>query len=294
MDLTDIYTIKSILRENKIKPNKRLGQNFLADKKVFEKIIETANLSKNDFVVEIGPGIGGLTNFLGDRAGTILAIEKDYQLVTFLRKYFKSRKNIKIVHEDILRFNILDLQNNYKVVANLPYQITSPVIRKFLQDSDKPYAISHKPEMMVLMVQKEVAQRITARPGNSERGFLTVLVEFYAKAEIVDCVDKNSFWPMPEVNSAIIKISYKPYATHSTSSGQVSHKQINPDSFFRLVKAGFSQKRRQIHNPLKANFRISKSEIIDILKKAGIESTKRAEELTMEEWIRLYQIVSDK
>lgn len=277
MDLTDIYTIKSILRENRIRPNKSFGQNFLVDKNVFEKIIETADLSNDDFVLEIGPGIGGLTNLLAQKAKLVLAIEKDYDLVTLLRKQFKSQNNIKIIHADILRYDLGQIKDRYKVVANLPYQITSPCIRKFLTEENKP-------KEMILMVQREVAQRICAKPGTRERGFLTVLVEFFADAQIIENVDRTCFWPVPGVDSAILKISSK-YQV-------VSSKQIDPESFFRLVKAGFSQKRRQIHNPLKANLHLSKDRIFDILKKAGIRPEMRAEELSLKEWVKLYKIIS--
>ncbi|MCL5795315.1 MAG: 16S rRNA (adenine(1518)-N(6)/adenine(1519)-N(6))-dimethyltransferase RsmA [Patescibacteria group bacterium] len=299
-----------------------MGQNFLVDQKVLDKIIKTAEINADDAIVEIGPGLGVLTEELGKRAKLVLAIEKDFKLCDFLRKRFKSQKNIKIIHADILHFEISNFQfpiskqfnnltmqqpNHYKVVvfsfmiANLPYNITSPVIRKFLEgsyqlsvDSNQLNAncklktVNCKLESMVLMVQKEVAERIYAKPGNSERGILTVMVEFYASSEIVEIVNRNSFWPVPSVDSAIIKLKTNSEKLKTTTKNL----KMDPNVFFRVVKAGFGQKRRQIHHPLETNLYLEKSQVYDILKKAKIEPTLRAEDLSLEDWIRLYQQIN--
>jgi len=275
----NIITIKKILRENNLWPKKRLGQNFLVDQKVLTKIIEASNLSKDDTILEIGPGFGILTEELAKYAKLVLAIEKDYKLVNFLRKKFKSNRNIKIIHTDILEFNGLteEQASDFKIVANLPYNITSVVIRKFLELNPN----NLNPSLMVLMVQKEVAERICAKPGNSNRGILTLAVEFYGRAEIVEIVDKSKFWPIPRVDSAIIKIELK------NKESEIS--KIDSKMFFRIVKIGFSQKRRQIHHPLRAGLGLPKDKIIDILKLAKINEKLRAEELTLNDWISLYE-----
>lgn len=312
--IMDINTIKSILRENKLWTNKSLGQNFLVSEKALRKIINAANLSKDDFVLEIGPGLGVLTDELAERAKLVLAVEKDYKLAEFLRKRFKSYKNVKIIHEDILRFSLISdrlpsiessivkgslieqrktknvadsvrqktKNEAYKIVSNLPYNITSPVIKKFLEDENRPTE-------MILMVQKEVAERLTAKPGSSDRGILTVMIEFYGKAEIIDMVNRNCFWPVPEVDSAIIKIVTKSYEKLQKVATNRNHLQPFVTSFMRLIKIGFSQKRRQIHHPLASGLHLSKPEILDILKLAKIDPAKRAEDLNLDDWINLYE-----
>ena len=333
LDLTNIQTIKSILKDNRLWAKKTLGQNFLLSQKILDKIVETAELSEKDTVIEIGPGLGTLTQELAKYAKLVLAIEKDYGYVEWLRKYFKNNKNVKIIHEDILKFSIFNFQfsnnfqtnkfSNYKVVSNLPYNITSPTIRKFLEAEDfarlsqkdvhsigaslpylrnapsngvsdplfasklaptlSPYnPICLQPSSMVFTVQKEVAERICAQPGNSERGLLTVMVEFYADAEIIDMVSRDNFWPVSKVDSAIIKITSK----------HLNIKTIDPKSFFRIVKIGFSQKRRKIVNPLAAGLHLSKDEIIDILKEAKIDPNLRAEDLSLENWKKLSQTIN--
>lgn len=323
--IMDINTIKSILRENKLWTNKSLGQNFLVSEKALGKIVEAANLSKDDFVLEIGPGLGVLTDELARHAKLVLAVEKDYKLAEFLRKRFKSYKNVKIIHEDILRFSLISdrlpsiessivkgslieqrktknvadsvrqktKNEAYKIVSNLPYNITSPVIKKFLEEDNRPTE-------MILMVQKEVAERLTAKPGSSDRGILTVMIEFYGKAEIIDMVNRNCFWPVPEVDSAIIKIVTKSYEKLQIVAKSCNlekqpietignHLQPFVTSFMRLVKIGFSQKRRQIHHPLASGLHLSKPEILDILKLAKIDPAKRAEDLNLDDWINLYE-----
>jgi 16S rRNA (adenine1518-N6/adenine1519-N6)-dimethyltransferase len=321
MNLDNIQRIKTILRENNLWAKKSFGQNFLLSEDVLEKIVKSANINKNDTIVEIGPGLGILTEELARYAKLVLAIEKDQQLVDFLRKRFKSYDNVKIIHADILTYNLEFITDNYKVVANLPYNITSPIIRKFLEGDQLPVPSDLKnsklvsgnwqPETMVLMVQKEVAERICAQPGNSERGILTVMVEFYAQAEIVDYVARENFWPQPNVDSAIIKIkvtnSYlrllnkvtyscqQPQVTpgnHKVTSGTTEGNNIS--SFFKVVKAGFSSKRRKIYNSLFGTLRLPKEEILIILKEAKINPDLRAEDLTLSNWLSLYEKIKKR
>jgi len=252
-------------------PKKSLGQNFLKNEEVADKIIAAANLTDKDIVVEIGPGTGILTERLVKEVKEVWAIEKDYDLVDKLRKRL-SNKNLKLIHQDALIFD-LSLLDSYKVVANIPYNITSPLIRKFIENEPKP-------ELMVLMVQKEVAERICAKPGSSERGLLTLIVEFYADAEVLLDVPRRDFYPQPNVDSAVIKINVK-------------KKRIDADEkmFFHIVKAGFSSKRRQIHNSLAATLRLDQNTVKEILDQSGIGPMLRAEDLTLSQWEELYKTI---
>lgn len=270
-DLTDITQLKQILKAHNLWLKKGLGQHFLIDKKVLDKIIEEAKLTKTDKVVEIGPGIGTLTTQLCQNAGEVLAIEQDRGLAEVLKKICPFR-NLKIKIDNAL-FVIPDIfYQNYKVVANLPYSIVSPTIRLFLTSHNKP-------EMMVLLVQKEVAQRLVAKPGDSARGILTVILEFFATSSIVETVPKEAFFPIPQVESAILKIvlDKKP------------PKEIEEKAFIRLIKIGFGQKRRQIHNSLSSGLRLDTEKIGKILKKSEISPQLRAEDLTLEQWLEIYK-----
>lgn len=254
-------------------PKKSLGQKFLIDQAILPKIICAAEIKKNDTILEIGPGFGILTQALLAVGARVFAIEKDYQLVEKLKEVFGKNKNLTIIHQDALLFDLSTFKN-FKLVANLPFNIASPLLRKFLENP-------HPPQIMVVMVQKEVAEKITAQPGDSQRGVLTLSIEFYGQAEIIADVSKASFRPQPAVDAAIIKI--KPFQTHFGSGS----KKVEPKLFFRLVKAGFSSKRRQIHNSLTATLRLSKAEVEAWLEKSNIDPQLRAEDLSLEQWLRL-------
>lgn len=275
-----IQNPKQRLKHYGIRPSKWLGQYFLTNKTVLEKIITAADLTKQDIVLEIGPGLGVLTIELAKRAKKVIAVEKDRTLSRLLEDILKTKgiKNVKVVNRDILSLELVTNNLtpnpaqrgepnrhpnpkplNYKLIANLPYYITSPVIRKFLETE-------HRPKLMVLMVQKEVAQRIVAQPPRMN--ILAVAVQFYAQPKIVSYVSKNSFWPIPKVDSAIIKIVPKPIP------------KINIKKFFNLVKAGFSSKRKMLKN----NLNIDES----TLEKLGINPRTRAESLPIEQWLKLY------
>lgn len=263
MDLASKKTIKELLRKYNIKPSKRLGQNFLIDKSVLRKIIETANLSPKDTILEIGPGLGILTIELAKQAKKVMAVEKDRKVCKILKEILRDYKNVKIINQDVLSY---ELQvTNYKLIANLPYSITSPVIRKFLETENPP-------KETILMVQKEVAQRIVAKP--LRMNLLAVAVQFYAKAEIVSYVRKKSFYPQPKVDSAIIKIAPQPIP------------KINTKKFFQLVKTGFSSKRKMLKN----NLQLEES----ILKKIKINPKTRAENLSIQDWLKLYDEIYKK
>jgi len=290
MDLTSKDNIKKLFGKHETRSRKRLGQNFLVDKRVLGKIIEAANLGKEDTVLEIGAGIGTLTLELAKKAKKVIAVEKDPKMCEILHETMKGYENVEIIQGDILKLEIFNFQfsifkqkpnaknqmpktkckiqnTRYKVVANLPYYITSPVIRKFLEAENPP-------SEMILMVQKEVAQRICARPPRMN--LLAVSVQFYAEPKIVSYVSKNSFWPSPKVDSAIIKIARNK-----------NQETVNKELFFKIVKAGFSQPRKQILNNLSKILELEKEAVQGWLLKNNIQPTQRAETLSIRDWINL-------
>ena len=292
MEVIPRKNIKNLLGKYGVRPSKGLGQNFLVDKRVLGKIIEAANLGKEDTVLEIGAGIGTLTLELAKKAKKVIAVEKDPKMCEILHETMKGYENVEIIQGDILKLEIFNFQfsifkqkpnaknqmpktkckiqnTRYKVVANLPYYITSPVIKKFLEAENPP-------SEMILMVQKEVAQRICARPPRMN--LLAVSVQFYAEPKIVSYVSKNSFWPSPKVDSAIIQI---------TPLINADRKQINADLFFKVVKAGFSQPRKQILNNLSKILELEKEAVQGWLLKNNIQPTQRAETLSIRDWINL-------
>lgn len=263
--------VRNLLKSYGIRPSKALGQNFLVDEKAFKKIIEAANLSKKDLVLEIGPGIGNLTLKLAGKAKKVIAIEKDKRMCEILENIIKSQniKNIKVINKDILKTNLgIYTLKPYKLVANLPYYITSPVIRRFLE-------MKNTPESIILMIQKEVAQRICAKPN--KMSLLAVSVQFYAKPKIISYISKKAFWPEPKVDSAIIRIVLL--------KTKFSKKFI--EKFFKIVKAGFSQPRKQLINNLSKGLKLEKERIKDWLLENEIEPSQRAETLSVNEWQKL-------
>jgi 16S rRNA (adenine1518-N6/adenine1519-N6)-dimethyltransferase len=263
------------------KPKKQLGQNFLKNPEIAKKIVSAAEIDKSDTIIEVGPGTGILTEELIKTEASVFAIEKDYDLIAKLQKRYNNVKNLKVVHQDVLWFDIeefstrLNSDKSYKVVANIPYSITSPLIRKFLENANTP-------KLMVIMVQKEVAERICAKPGDRSRGLLTLIVEYYADAQILFDVKRTEFYPAPTVDSAAIKITIKPNKPH-----RVGEDQLETKMFFKVVKAGFSSKRKQIHNSLGATLRLEKDTVISILNKSHINPSARAEDLSLNEWQEL-------
>jgi len=270
MDLTSRRVIKSTLKKYRIRPSKKLGQNFLIGKGAIKKIITAANLQLSDLVLEIGPGLGTLTQELAKRVKRVIAIEKDPRMVEILRETMSDFKNIKIIQDDILKVEICKLlKNSYKVVASLPFYLTAPVIRKFLEKE------KIKPLQMVLVIQKEVAQRICVKPP--EMNLLAVSVQFYAQPEIISFISKKSFWPQPKVEGAIIKISPKKILW-------------DPDFnslFFQIIKAGFSQPRKQLINNLAKGLKIDKKKVEQWLLKNNIPADRRAEALGLQNWLKL-------
>lgn len=272
---------KKGLRRAGMRIRKSLGQHFLVDEDVLKVILDAAEITRDDIVIEVGPGLGVLTRELAGRAGWVITIELDSRLAEALKKSLDSCDNVVIINEDVLgtdprellqtRVQFPDTLRPYKVVANLPYYITSPVLRHFLETSVKPAT-------MIVMVQKEVAEAIVAGPG--QRSLLSISVQFYGKPSIVGYVPASAFYPPPEVDSAVLKIDVY-------SSPPID---VNEEEFFTLVRAGFTAARKQAVNSLAQGLKITKGEALDLLEKAEIEPQRRAETFTLEEWARLWRV----
>jgi len=268
---------RRLLRRSELRARKGLGQHFLVDGGVLETIISSAELEPDDAVVEGGPGLGILTRELAKRAGGVVAIELDDKLAALLKKTLASFNNVTVINGDVLKIEPVSLLEgrSYKVVANLPYYITSPVLRHFLEASAKPQA-------MVVMVQKEVAETIAASPG--DMSLLSVSVQFYGEPKIMSIVPPESFYPAPEVSSAILKINVYPKPKVD----------VDETGFFDTVRAGFAAPRKQLANSLAKGLRRDKVEVLPFLKKAKIDSSRRAETLTIEEWAGLQRALEGK
>lgn len=264
---------RAILQKYSIDPKKSLGQNFLFDENVLARIVETADLSPADEVLEIGPGLGALSEQLAQKAGRLVVVELDERLIPILRTSLGRYKQVEIIHGDILDEEPgLLFSRPYKVVANVPYYITGAILRHLLQ-------AEHKPTTMVLTVQKEVAERMTAVPPNMS--LLAVSVQIYGRVQRITTLKAGAFWPRPEVDSAVVKIDLLAGEERPLSFAEES-------LFFRVVRAGFSQKRKQLQNNLR-QLGLSKSEIKALFEKMGFDGRRRAETLTVAEWLTLYQ-----
>jgi len=272
---------RRLLRRFGLQARKGLGQHFLVDKAVLNRIVSEADLAPTDVVIEVGPGLGVLTGELSRRAGRVIAVELDNKLAAILNQVMASFKNVTIINEDVLKvepaallaeIDFKELSKSYKVVANLPYYITSPVLRHFLESE-------RKPDVMIVMVQKEVAEDIVGRPGR--RSLLSISVQLYGQPEIVDYVPAGCFYPAPEVDSAVLKVT--PYPQPAVDIDDT-------EGFFTMVRAGFSAARKQIGNSLAQGLGVSKDEALVLLSVAGISPLRRAETLTLEEWAQLWRV----
>jgi 16S rRNA (adenine1518-N6/adenine1519-N6)-dimethyltransferase len=268
--------VKSLLRQYGLKARKSLGQHFLIDGAILGIIIEAAELSSKETVIEVGPGLGILTRELARRAGSVIAVEIDAELASLLQRQLASLSNLRVVNTDILKVRLSQLlggKTDYKVVANLPYYITSPVLRYFVEGSPKP-------SLMVIMVQKEVGEAIVAGPG--KMSLLAVSLQMYSKPKIVSYVPAQSFYPQPKVDSVILRFDML---------AEPAVKVADINSFFEVVKCGFSSPRKQIHNSLAHSLRMKASEVAPLLKQADIDPQRRAETLSLEEWAGLYEVL---
>lgn len=274
--------IQAILKQEDLKVLKNLGQNFLLDKTVLHNIVETADLSAADTVLEIGPGLGVLTQVLAAKVRKVVAIETDKGMCKFLRKNLEqnSISNVDVLHRDVLQFNLpqyLKQQQcqSYKVVANIPYYITSPILKLFLSSECQPTS-------MVLLVQKEVAQRICAMPG--DHSLLSWSVQLYGRPQVVGLVDATCFFPVPKVDSAILKIDQ---LQHRFSV--MEYKQL-----FQLLKMGFAAKRKKLSNNLAAGLKLDKDQVAEIFVALQLDINVRAQDLCLAEWRALQQKLFEK
>jgi 16S rRNA (adenine1518-N6/adenine1519-N6)-dimethyltransferase len=293
MSETSSLNTKSLLPQTRflldhydLQAKKGLGQHFLVNSGILDIITMAADLSPSDLVLEVGPGLGVLTHSLVEKSGWVLAVELDKEMAEALKHTLEPHSNFSILNQDILEVEPADLINHersklppsvkgaagYKLVANLPYYITQPIIRHFCE-------ASLKPDIMVIMVQKEVAQNIVAKPGDLR--ILAISVQFYGQPEIVGYVPAANFFPVPKVDSAILKITLYPEPRYQVTSQK---------HFFKIVRAGFCATRKQIVNSLAQGLALPKPEVLSLLTEAEIGPQMRPETLSLEEWARLERI----
>ncbi|MDD5509705.1 MAG: 16S rRNA (adenine(1518)-N(6)/adenine(1519)-N(6))-dimethyltransferase RsmA [Dehalococcoidales bacterium] len=272
------------LRRFDLRARKGLGQHFLIDEEVLKLTTSSAELTATDVVIEVGPGLGVLSRELASRAGRLFTIELDSKLAVILKNDLAHFLNVTVINDDVLNIDpasllqggqvgfspVTDSPLHYKVVANLPYYITSAVLRHFLE-------ASLRPRLMILMMQKEVAQAIVAGPGGMS--LLSISVQFYARPEIIEYVPAHCFYPQPKVDSALLKVLSYPEPP-----------AVDRVSFFRLVRAGFTASRKQICNSLARGLGLPKDEVISWLVKVGIAPQRRAETLALDEWVELWRV----
>jgi 16S rRNA (adenine1518-N6/adenine1519-N6)-dimethyltransferase len=271
MDLSRIEDVKTALKLAGIRPNKALGQHFLVDATSLEAIVAAADPTPADTVLEIGPGLGVMTMPLTQRAGQVVAVEADGTLAGLLRR--DAPANLEVVESDILKFNLTGLPPRYKVIANLPYYLTSKIIRLLIESPNPP-------SVMSLLVQKEVAERITASPG--QMSVLALSVQYYGRPALVAYVERHKFWPAPDVDSAVLQIT-------------LGHQAFPADAakLFRLIKAGFGEKRKTLKNALAGGLNLSPELTLELLSAANILPQARAQELDLPSWQRLYRAATE-
>jgi 16S rRNA (adenine1518-N6/adenine1519-N6)-dimethyltransferase len=282
LNLSLLTRTRFLLERFDLKARKGLGQHFLVNSAILKRILEAADLSSSDLVIEVGPGIGVLTHELVQRAGWVLAVEIDRKMVEILGETLRPHRNFSLLNRDILEIepgNLIAEEKanfprgtdaaDYKLVANLPYYITQPIIRHFCE-------AALKPQSMTVMVQKEVARNIVATPG--EMSILAVSVQYYGQPRILSYVPAANFYPQPKVDSAILQINLYPRPRYQVASTR---------EFFRVVRAGFCAARKQIVNSLGQGLEIQRVEALSLLEKSGVDPRRRAETLDLEEWASL-------
>ncbi|TDX51289.1 16S rRNA (adenine(1518)-N(6)/adenine(1519)-N(6))-dimethyltransferase RsmA [Orenia marismortui] len=278
MEIANPSNTKEILRKHNLNLKKSLGQNFLIDNNILDKIVETANLTENDTVIEIGPGIGSLTQKMAKVANKVIAVELDNRLIPVLNEIFEGYNNVEIVHGDALEVDFSQLvEGSFKIVANLPYYITTPIIMRLLEEG-------FNVEEIVVMVQKEVGERMVASPGGKDYGILSIGVQYHTKAEISFIVPPSVFIPQPKVESAVINLKVDKEAAVDL---------IDEDFFFKIVKSAFHQRRKTIRNSLtKAPYiNLSRDQVDQALEEVGIDSRRRAEKLSIEQFAKLSNVL---
>ena len=279
---------KSIMKQNGIRANKSLGQNFLINKDVLESIVNSSEISKDDMVIEIGPGLGTLTKYLLEKAGEVLCIEIDSKMIKILNNRFNQYENFEIINEDVLKVDLNKIISEkkrqgkvkkVKIVANLPYYITTPIIMKLLEDKLDI-------ESITVMIQKEVAERLIAVPGEKETGAITYTVYYYCESEKIMEVPNSSFIPEPEVTSEVIKMELR-----SKPAVEIE----NPKIMFMIIKSAFMQRRKTLLNALtNTKVFLSKEEGLEILKKLNLGENIRAENLSIQDFCNIAKIIIEK
>ena len=280
--LSSHQATKEVVQKHNFKFSKSLGQNFLIDTNVIDRILEGAGVKEGDYVIEVGPGIGTLTKEMGRSAEKVVAIEIDKTLIPILEETLEDFPNIEVINQDILKVNVQELVKEklnggpVKLVANLPYYITTPIVMKFLEE-DIPVTD------IVVMVQKEVADRMNAKPNTKDYGALSVAVQYYCDTEIVAKAPRHMFMPQPNVDSTVIGLHVR--------EEQIYHVD-NEDIFFKTVKASFGQRRKTLLNSLGGLGFLSKDQIKEALKEANIDEKRRGETLSIEEFASLSNAVN--
>ena len=280
--LSSHQATKEVVQKHNFKFSKSLGQNFLIDTNVIDRILEGARVKEGDYVIEVGPGIGTLTKEMGRSAEKVVAIEIDKTLIPILEETLEDFPNIEVINQDILKVNVQELVKEklnggpVKLVANLPYYITTPIVMKFLEE-DIPVTD------IVVMVQKEVADRMNAQPNSKDYGALSVAVQYYCDTEIVAKAPRHMFMPQPNVDSTVIGLHVR--------EEQIYHVD-NEDIFFKTVKASFGQRRKTLLNSLGGLGFLSKDQIKEALKEANIDEKRRGETLSIEEFASLSNAVN--
>lgn len=263
-----------LLKNNHLSPNFTYGQNFLIDDIILEDIVDAAEVTPADQILEIGPGIGNLTRRLCERAGFVLSIEKDPKFLPILKAIKKDCKNFRFEIADALKFNFQEiLAADYKVVANIPYYITGKILQMLM-------TAAHKPTTITMLMQKEVAEQVAAEPG--DLSILAISVQLYGNPEIVHIVPARSFYPAPKVDSALLKIEVAKKPKYKINDGK---------HFFGIIKACFSSKRKQLHNTLVNNLHLEKTQALDILAKLKINPAARPQELSLDDWVKLANLI---
>lgn len=266
-----------LLRKYNLKANKKLGQNFLISDDIVNQIIREAEVSNEDTIIEIGPGLGALTAKLAENAKEVIAIELDDNMINVLTERFSLYQNVQIIHGDVLKVNLKEIikdKSKVKVVANLPYYITTPIVMKLLEDKLNI-------EQITVMVQKEVGERFTAMPNGKEYGAITVSINYYTEPSIVIDVPRDNFNPVPDVDSCVVNLKVRK-----------EHIKLKDEkTFFKVIKAAFSQRRKNIGNSLTGTGK-SKQEVKEMLDKLEIDSNLRAENLSIETFARIADYIA--
>lgn len=275
--------IKRIINDYNLSPSSLNGQNFLVDEMVLQTIIEAAEIKAGENILEIGPGLGVLTAELLRAGAKVLAVEKDRQIFSYLKKRFKGEVNLTLINDDILRLD--KYPSPYRIVANIPYSITAKIIRKFTADE------TNKPKSLLIMVQKEVGERVCAQPR--KLNLLAICAQLYGQPSIVAIVPAKAFYPAPKVDSCLLLIACPPPARRSGGvwrdniKAKTPHRISDLSKFWRVLHIGFSSPRKQLHNNLSAGLMVENSAIKAAFAELGISEKARAQELTIEQWVEL-------